>query len=81
MATRMTTGDLKCPVGAPAHDGHLVAELHHGGPDVIEELNFGHGLEAARGHADGAADDVRFRQRRIEHALVRRTCAASRRWL
>src|SRR3984885_1158549 len=55
--------------GAPANGGHLVAELHHGRPNVIEELNFGNWFEAANGHADGAADDIRFGQGRIKNAL------------
>ena len=55
-------GRLEHAVRTPAHDAQLVANLHHGGPDVVEELNFGDGLEAARGHADGAADDAGFRQ-------------------
>jgi hypothetical protein len=36
----------------------------HGGPNVVEELNFYDGLDAARCHANGAADDVGFGQRR-----------------
>ncbi len=40
----------------------------HGGPDVIEELNFGDGLEAADGHPDGAADDGGFGERGVEDA-------------
>src|SRR6266852_3246599 len=59
---------LELSRGAPAHHGELVADLHHGRPDVVEELNFRDGLQAARGHADGAADDAGFRQRRIENA-------------
>src|SRR5882724_1736431 len=31
-------------VRTPAHHAELVANLHHGGPDVVEELNFGNGL-------------------------------------
>ncbi len=49
--------------GAPTHVTQFVAELHHSGPDVIEELNFGHGLQPAHSHADGAADDVGFGER------------------
>src|SRR5581483_1608504 len=55
-------------VAAPAHGGELVAELHHGGPNVIEELNFGDRLHAAAGHADGAAHDGGFGEGRIEAA-------------
>jgi ParB-like chromosome segregation protein Spo0J len=43
--------------------------LVHGGPDVVEELNFDDGLHAARGVADGAADDVGLGERRVEDAL------------
>src|SRR5438445_191958 len=31
-------------VRTPAHHAKLVANLHHGRPDVVEELNFGNGL-------------------------------------
>ena len=34
------------PFGPPAQRRHLVADLHHGGPDVVEELDFRHGLQA-----------------------------------
>ena len=49
---------------------HLVAQLHHRRPDVVEELNFDDWLEPPHGHADGAADDGRLRDGRVEHALV-----------
>src|SRR5258706_6392036 len=55
-------------VRAPAQRGQLVADLHHGRPDVIEELNLDHRLHAAYGHADTAADDRRLGDRRIETA-------------
>ena len=41
----------------------------HGGPDVIEELNLDDRLETAGRHAEGAADDVGFGQRRVEDAV------------
>src|SRR5258708_5144285 len=53
---------------ARAGDSELVRNRHHSRPDVIEKLNFHDGLDAAQGHADGAADDVGFGQRRIEYA-------------
>src|SRR5258707_12346985 len=53
-------GTFEAAIGAPAQDAQLVANLHHGGPDVIEELDFGDRLESARGHADGPADDAGF---------------------
>src|SRR5580700_2844949 len=56
-------------VGAPADQRKFIAQLHHGGPDVVEELNLDHRLHPARGHADRATHDVRFRQRRIEYAI------------
>ncbi len=55
--------------GAPAHQSKFVAKLHHGGPDVIEELNFDDGFQSANGHADGAADNICFGERRIENAV------------
>ena len=57
-------------VRSVAHHRHLVAQLHVAGPDVVEELNLDDRLDAAQRHADGAADDVRFRKRRVEHALA-----------
>ena len=57
-------------VGAPAQRGHLVAKLHHGGPDVIEKLDLGYRLEAAHGHADGPAHDGGFGKRGVERAGV-----------
>ncbi len=51
----------KAVVRAPANQRQLVAQLHHGGPDVVEELNFDYRLQSASGHAGGAAHDVRFR--------------------
>ena len=53
---------------APAQQRQLVAYLVKGRPDVIKELNLNHRLQAARGHADGPADNICFRQRRIENA-------------
>ena len=45
-------GRFEMSGGAPANRGHLIAQLHHGRPDVIEELNFGNRFQAANGHAD-----------------------------
>ena len=58
-----------CAVGAPAHQRQFIANLVHGRPDVVEELNLDHRLHAAHRIADGAADDVGFGQRRVEDAL------------
>src|SRR5258708_12521966 len=63
-------GKFEIAIGAPAQDAQLVANLHHGRPDVVEELDFGDGLQAAGGHADGAADDAGFGKRRVEDAVV-----------
>ena len=52
----------------PAHHRQLIANLVHRGPDVIEELNLNHRLQPARRHADRAADNIRFGERRIENA-------------
>jgi hypothetical protein len=53
-----------------AHHRHLVADLHHRRPDVVEELNLDHRLQLARRHPDRAADDVGFGERRVEDAVV-----------
>ena len=53
-----------------AHGGQFVANLHERGPDVVDELNLGHGLETAGRHPDRAADDVCFGERRIVHAVA-----------
>ena len=53
-----------------AQHRHLVAQLHHRRPDVVEELNLDDRLQPARRHADAAADDARFGDRRVEHAVV-----------
>src|SRR5580704_16160378 len=37
-------GCFEVSVGTPARDAEFVAKLHHRGPDVVEELNFGDGL-------------------------------------
>ena len=70
MATRTTAGRRERVVGAPADQRQLVAKLMHRGPDVVEELDLDDRLQAARGHADGAADDVGLGQRRVEDALA-----------
>ena len=56
-------------VRAPAHQGQFIANLVHGRPDVIEELNLDHRLDAAQSVAHGPAYDVRFGERRIEDAI------------
>src|SRR5205814_9140223 len=59
----------KAIIGAPAHEGKLIAELHHGGPDVVEELNFDDRLGAANRSSDSGPHNGGFRQRRIENAV------------
>ena len=70
MGTRMTSGAGKLAVRAPTQDGELVAHLVHGGPDVVEELDFDDGLEAPHRHADGPADDIGLGERRVPDAIV-----------
>ena len=53
-----------------AQHRHLVANLHHRRPDVIEELDLDDRLEAAGRHADRPADDAGFGERRVEHPIV-----------
>ncbi len=58
-------------VAAPiAQHRHLIAQLHHRGPDVVEELDLDDRLQPANRHADRPADDVGFRNRRVEHPVV-----------
>ena len=58
------------PIRTPAHHTQLIANLHHGRPNVVEELDFRDRLQAAGGHADRAAHDARLSERRIENAVV-----------
>ena len=69
MGTRMTAGAAHAPLERQRMSAQLVADLVHGGPDVVEELDFDHRLHAAHGIADGAADDVGLGQRRVEDAV------------
>src|ERR1700686_4128164 len=57
-------------VGAPAYYAELVANLHHRGPNVIEELNLDNGLQSAGGHAGGASHNGGLGEWRIEYAVV-----------
>ena len=57
------------PIRAPAQQRKLIAHLVHRRPDVIEELNLDNRFQPAHGHADRAAHDVRFSQRRIKAAV------------
>ena len=69
MGTRITAGEAHAPLERQRMSGELVANLVHGRPDVVEELDFDDRLHAADGVADGAADDVGLGQRRVEDAL------------
>src|SRR5689334_12896502 len=60
---------LKVPRRAPASDDQFVANLHHGRPDVVEELHLSHRLQTANRHADRAACNGSFREWRIENAV------------
>ncbi len=57
-------------IGTPANGCQLVAELLHRGPDIVEELDFHHRLDPARGHADRAADNVGLGQGRVEDTVA-----------
>src|SRR5690606_23511019 len=53
--------------GAEASGGHRVCKLHEGGPDVVEELNLNHGLDASHRHTNGATDDICLCQWGVEY--------------
>src|SRR5205807_6645985 len=57
-------------IRTPAHHAQLIANLHHGRPDVVKELDFGDGLQSARGHPQGPPDDAGFRERGIEDPVA-----------
>src|SRR5215471_5055945 len=57
-------------VRAPAIGSEFVPNLHHGRPDVVEELDFGDGFKASGSHPYGAPDDGGFRDGRIEAAMA-----------
>ena len=63
-------GSGKTAVGAPAERGEFIAELHHGGPDVVKELDFDNRLETRHGHAAGATDDGGFGDGGVEAAAA-----------
>src|SRR4029078_1737130 len=52
-------------VRAPADQRQLATQLHHGGPDVVKELDLDHRLQSALGHAGSAAHNVSFSDRRV----------------
>src|SRR3954464_5826415 len=61
---------LEAAIAPPAQHAQLVANLHHGRPDVVEELNFGDRLETSGGHANGAAHNAGFGERSIENTVM-----------
>src|SRR6202011_3385698 len=58
-----------CVVRAPSDQGQFAAQLHHGGPDIVEELDFDYRLQSAGSHAGGATDDVGLGDGRVEYAV------------
>ena len=56
-------------IGPPAQHRQLVAQLHHGGPDVVEKLDLGDGFHATGSHADGPPDDAGFSDGCIKDAI------------
>ena len=60
---------LVAAVRAPADERELVADLHEGRPDVVDELHLGHRLQPARRDPDRAPDDVGFGERRVVDAV------------
>ncbi len=59
---------LEAVRGAPAQVRHLVPELVHRRPDVVEELDLDHRLETSSRQAHRAADDVGFGEGRVVDA-------------
>ncbi len=66
----MTTGARPGVPRSIPHHRHLVADLHHRRPDVVEELNLHHRLELPRRHPDRAPDDAGFGEGGVEHSVV-----------
>ena len=58
------------PARAVAQARHVTGDLIERRIDESHELNFGHGLQALRRHADRGAGDQAFGQRRILHARL-----------
>ncbi len=68
-ATRITMGALNPLLERQRSVASSSRNLHHGRPDVIEELNFDHRLQPARSQSGRASDDGRFGERGVETAL------------
>src|SRR5688500_10919755 len=58
----------KIVVRAVPNASRLAQDLIHRWVDEIEELDFGNWPQSVKGHADGAADDLRLGQRRVDDA-------------
>jgi hypothetical protein len=56
-------------IRAVPHHGQLVADLHHRGPDIVEELDLDDGLHAPGGHSDGPTHDIGLGQGRVVHPI------------
>src|SRR5436190_2789023 len=56
-------------IRSPADIRQFVSNLHHGRPDVIEELDFRYGLQASRCHTRSAPDNGSFSDGSVEAAL------------
>ena len=53
----------------PPHSGRLALYLLHGRPDVIEELDLGHGPQSPHALAHSPANDIGFGQGRVVTAV------------
>ena len=59
----------ECSIRSPPHYRKFVTQLHHRGPDVVEELNLNDRLETAHCQPDSAPHNARFSDGRVKHAL------------
>src|ERR1700683_5434335 len=64
---------FECAGRSPPDRGEFVTELHHRGPNVVEELDFGDGLKAAQRHSYRPPDAGNLSQRCIEDAIRTKT--------
>ena len=60
----------KGTVRPPTLSGHLVPELHEGGPDVIKKLDLDDRFQASRGESNGETNDSCLGQRTVEDTLT-----------
>src|SRR5581483_9822940 len=59
-------GSLEAVIRAPSDRNQLVANLHHGWPDVINELNLGNRFQSPLRHTNRPANNRRFCQGTVE---------------